>query len=379
MIARRRTREVRCGTLAIGGANPIWVQSMTASKTADLESARSEIRRMLDAGCEIVRVAVFDSADAAALEAVKRFLGRTPLVADIHFNPALALEAIARGADKIRLNPGNVAGRPGRFESEGKERVRAVAEAARRKGVSLRVGVNSGSVEKDLLEKHGRPSAEALVESALRHCAWLEDCGFRDVVVSLKSTDLEVNHEANLRFAGLTDYPIHVGVTEAGLPEYGAIKSALGIGRLLLEGIGDTIRVSLAAEREREIRAAFDILRAAGRRLRGPEIVACPSCGRVAIDVGKVARDLRERLRDVRAPMKIAILGCAVNGPGEASEADLGLAGGRGRGLLFRRGIPLRDVPEEEMAAELEREARKLAAEIEGGTAETPGPGGGGP
>ncbi len=365
MIARRKTREVRCGSLVIGGSNPIWVQSLTTCKTADLEASRSQIRGLLDAGCEIVRVAVFDAADAAALGQLKKFLGAVPLVADIHFNGRFALEAIHQGVDKVRLNPGNVAGLSGGFGREGKERVRAVAGAARRKGVCMRVGVNSGSVEKDLLRKHGRATAEALVESALRHCEWLERCGFRDVVVSLKSTDTEENVEANLRFARLTDFPLHVGVTEAGLPGYGTIKSAVGIGRILLEGVGDTVRVSLTGDKAIEVRAAFDILKAAGRRVREPEIVACPACGRIAIDIEKVVSEVRDRIRDVRVPMRISILGCAVDGPWEAAGADVGLAGERGRGVLFRKGKALRRVKESEMAAELEKEIRKLAAEIE--------------
>jgi len=298
---------------------------------------------------------------------VKKFLGDVPLVADIHFNARFALEAIEQGVDKVRLNPGNVAGLSGRFDGEGRERVRAVAEAARRKGVCMRVGVNSGSVEKDLIEKHGWASSEALVESALRHCEWLEQCGFRDVVVSIKSTDMEQNIVANLRFARLGDFPLHVGVTEAGLPGYGTVKSAVGMGRILLEGVGDTVRVSLTGDKALEVEAAFDILKATGRRVREPEIVACPACGRIAIDLEKIVREVRDRIRDVRVPMRVSILGCAVNGPGEAAGADVALAGERGQGMLFRRGKPLRRVKEEEMVDELVKEIRSLAAEIAGG------------
>jgi (E)-4-hydroxy-3-methylbut-2-enyl-diphosphate synthase len=367
MIVRRKTREVRCGKLVIGGGNPIWVQSLTTARTADAEAVRAQARKLLDAGCEIVRVAVFDGADAQALGSVKKFLGDVPLVADIHFNARFALEAIEQGVDKVRLNPGNVAGLSGRFDGEGRERVRAVAEAARRKGVCMRVGVNSGSVEKDLIEKHGWASSEALVESALRHCEWLEQCGFRDVVVSIKSTDMEQNIEANLRFARLGDFPLHVGVTEAGLPGYGTVKSAVGMGRILLEGVGDTVRVSLTGDKALEVEAAFDILKATGRRVREPEIVACPACGRIAIDLEKIVREVRDRIRDVRVPMRVSILGCAVNGPGEAAGADVALAGERGQGMLFRRGKPLRRVKEEEMVDELVKEIRSLAAEIAGG------------
>lgn len=363
MIVRRKTREVRCGKLVIGGDHPIWVQSLTTAKTADLEATKAEIRRMLDAGCEIVRVAVFDQADAQALGAVKRFLGDVPLVADIHFNYKFALEAIEQGVDKVRLNPGNVAGLSGRFDDAGRERVRQVAQAAGRKGIAMRVGVNSGSVEKDLLEKYGWATSDALVESALRHCEWLERCGFRDIVVSVKSTNMEYVIDATLRFARMTDYPLHVGVTEAGLPGYGTIKSAIGIGRILLEGVGDTIRVSLTGDKALEIQAAYDILKATGRRVREPEIVACPACGRIAIDLERIVREVKERIRDVRVPLRISILGCAVNGPGEAAEADIGVAGGRGEGMIFRKGRLLRRVREAAMVDELEREIRALAAE----------------
>jgi (E)-4-hydroxy-3-methylbut-2-enyl-diphosphate synthase len=360
---------VRCGQLAIGGSNPIWVQSLTTTKTSDLEPTRAEIRRMLDAGCEIVRVAVFDIADAQALGAVKKFLGDVPLVADIHFNYKFALEAIEQGVDKVRLNPGNVGGLAGRFDDLGKERVRIVAEAAKKKGICMRVGVNSGSVEKDLLEKYGWATSEAIVESGLRHCEWLEACGFRDVVVSLKSTNMEYVIDAYLRFAKQTDYPLHVGVTEAGLPGYGTIKSAIGIGRILLEGVGDTVRVSLTGDKALEMEAAFDILKATGRRVREPEIVACPACGRIAIDLEKIVNEVKLRIRDVKVPLRISILGCAVNGPGEAAEADVGVAGERGQGMIFKKGKLLRRVKEEEMVDELEKEVRALAAEMRSGTA----------
>jgi (E)-4-hydroxy-3-methylbut-2-enyl-diphosphate synthase len=372
MVERHRTREVRCGSLVIGGSNPIWVQSLTTTKTADVEATRAEARRMLDAGCEIVRVAVFDAADAQALGAVKGFLGDVPLVADIHFNYKLALQAIEQGVDKVRLNPGNVGGLAGRFDDVGKERVRIVAEAARRKGLCMRVGVNSGSVEKDLLEKHGWATPEAMVESALRHCEWLEGCGFRDTVVSLKSTNMEYVIEAYLRFATLTDYPLHVGVTEAGLPGYGTIKSAIGIGTILRAGAGDTVRVSLTGDKALEMEAAFDILKATGRRVREPEIVACPACGRIAIDLEKIVNEVKVRIKDVAVPMKVSILGCAVNGPGEAAEADIGVAGERGQGMIFKKGRLLRRVKESEMVAELEKEIRKLAGEMKAEGAQGP-------
>ena len=319
---------------------------------------------MLDAECEIVRVAVFDKADAEALGAIKKFLGDVPLVSDIHFNHKFALTAIEQGVDKVRLNPGNIAGLSGSFGVQGRERVKIVADRAKAKGVSMRVGVNSGSIEKDLLEKYGWPTPQAMVESALRHCEFLESIDFRDVVVSIKATNLEHMIENYRLFAKETDYPLHLGVTEAGLPAYGTVKSAIGIGTLLRDGIGDTIRVSLTGDKKLEVEAAFDILKATGRRVREPEIVSCPACGRIAIDLEKVVNEVKERIKDVAAPIRISILGCAVNGPGEAAEADIGIAGERERGLLFRKGKPLRRVAEADMVDELEKEVRKLAAEM---------------
>ena len=363
-MKRHKTREVRCGSLVIGGDNPIWVQSLTTTKTSDLAATQKEIRRMLDAGCEIVRVAVFDSADAEALSGVKKFLGHIPLVADIHFNYKFGLTAVEQGVDKVRLNPGNISGLAGTFGDVGRERVKLVADAAKAKGISMRVGVNSGSVEKDLLEKYGWPKPEAMVESAVRHCEFLESIGFRDIVVSIKSTNLEYGIENYRRFAEQTDYPVHIGVTEAGLPGYGTIKSAIGLGTLLREGIGDTIRVSLTGDKALEMEAAFDILKATGRRVREPEIVSCPGCGRIAIDLEKIVKEVKDRVHDVKAPIQISILGCAVNGPGEAAEADIGVAGERGQGLLFRKGKALRRVKEAVMVAELEKEVRSLAKEM---------------
>jgi (E)-4-hydroxy-3-methylbut-2-enyl-diphosphate synthase len=370
MIARHKTREVPVGKLVVGGGHPIRVQSLTTTKTSDVEATKTEIRRMLDAGCEIVRVAVFDIADAQALGAVKKYLGDVPLVCDIHFNYKFALEAVEQGVDKVRLNPGNVGGLSGTFDEVGKERVRIVADACRRKGLSMRVGVNSGSVEKDLLDKYGWATADALVESAMRHCEWLEKGGFKDIIVSLKSTSMESVVDAYLRFGKATDYPLHVGVTEAGLPGYGTIKSAVGIGRILLEGLGDTIRVSLTGDKALEIKAGFDILKATGRRVLEPEIVACPECGRIQIDLQKIVKEVEERIKDVRVPMRISVLGCAVNGPGEAAESDIGVAGERNQGMIFKKGKLLRRVKETEMVDELEKEVRKLAAEMSAAGAE---------
>lgn len=373
-MERRRAREVRIGSLAIGGDHPIRVQSLTTSKTSDVDATVAEIERMVSAGCEIVRVAVFDVADARALAEVRRRCP-VPLVADIHFNHKFALMAVDAGVDKVRLNPGNIAGLSGTFDREGRARVAEVAAKAKAAGVAMRVGVNSGSVEKDLLEKHGWPKPEAMVESALRHCRFLEEeCDFHDIVVSLKTTTVATMVESYRRFARESDLPLHLGVTEAGPPPYGILKSAIGIGALLLEGIGDTIRVSLTGDKTEEVRAAYDILKATGRRVTGPEINACPECGRIAIDLERVVREVRERIAGrVKAPMKISILGCAVNGPGEAKEADIGLAGGRGEGWIFRRGRVVRKVKEAEMVDALVAEILAMEAETKP-QAGAPGP-----
>jgi (E)-4-hydroxy-3-methylbut-2-enyl-diphosphate synthase len=369
MVERHKTREVRLGRWIIGGNNPIRVQSLTVSKTSDVAAALAEIKPLEEAGCEIVRVAVFDIADAQALGAIKKQM-RVPLVADIHFNYKFALIALDQGVDKVRLNPGNIAGLSGTFNKEGRARVREVALKAKNLGIPMRVGVNSGSVEKDLLEKHGYPTAAAMVESALRHCEFLESLGFRDIIVSIKASDTAKMIENYRRFAAQSDIPTHLGVTEAGPQPYGGIKSSIGIGALLLEGIGDTIRVSLTGSKVEEVQVAFDILKATGRRVTSPEIVACPECGRIAIDLKTVVGQVKERIKDVTAPITISILGCAVNGPGEAREADIGVAGERGKGLIFRKGVEIRRVSEEQMVDALEEEVRRLAAEMEQGAPE---------
>lgn len=362
-VPRRKTREVPVGNLIIGGDHPIRVQSLTTTKTSDLESTRTQIGSLLDAGCELIRVAVFDIADAKALGEVKKMVGDVPLVSDIHFNHRFALEAIEQGVDKVRLNPGNIAGLSGTFDTVGRERVKLVADKARDRGIPMRVGVNSGSVEKDLLDKYGWATADAMVESALRHCEYLESVGFHNIIVSIKSTNMEQCIEAYEKFSAQADFPLHLGITEAGLPGYGTIKSAIGIGALLRQGIGDTIRISLTGDKVLEVEAGFDILKATGRRVREPEIISCPACGRIAIDLEKVVTEVKDRVKDVKVPMKISVLGCAVNGPGEAAEADVGIAGERGKGMLFRKGKFLRRVREEEMVDELEKEVRLIAAE----------------
>ncbi|RMH03693.1 MAG: flavodoxin-dependent (E)-4-hydroxy-3-methylbut-2-enyl-diphosphate synthase [Planctomycetota bacterium] len=360
-MPRRPTRTVTLGDLKIGHEYPIRVQSMTSTDTDDVPATVEQIERLVAAGCEIVRVTVNHDRAADALPEIRRRCP-VPLVADIHFTHRLALRAIEAGVDKVRLNPGNVGSL---------ERVREVVRAAADAGTALRIGVNSGSVEKDLLEKHGWPSPEALVESALRHCATVEEMGFRNYLVSLKSTDTRTVVAANRLFAARTDVPLHLGVTEAGRPGYGSLKSAAGLAPLLLEGIGDTIRVSLTADPVEEIPVAFDILKATGARVTSPELIACPTCGRIEIDLEALMAELERRLDGEEAPVRIAVLGCVVNGPGEAREADIGIAGGGGKGILYRHGRQVRVVPEEQMvdalleeiAAWKEEQKEKAAAE----------------
>lgn len=352
MMQRRKSREVRIGPHTIGGHHPILVQSMTSTLTEDLEGTIAQIRRLEAAGCEAVRVACPNDAAAANLAAIKRAI-RIPLIADIHFSHRLALAAIAAGVEKVRLNPGNIGG---------KKKVQEVTRAAKDRGVSMRLGVNSGSVEKDLIEKYGWPSPEAMVESAMRHIAMLEELDFREFCVSIKSTDCRTLLEANRELARRCEYPLHLGVTEAGLPGYGTLKSAVGLGALLLDGIGDTIRVSLAADPAEEIPVCFDILKATGRRVTSPELIACPTCGRIEIDLEKLVKDVKVRVeaKYPTLPVKISILGCVVNGPGEASEADIGVAGGKGSGLIYRGGQQVRVVKEAELLDALMEEVERF-------------------
>lgn len=359
MIQRRRTREVAVGNVVVGGSNPIAVQSMCTTPTKDVEATVSEIIGAADAGCEIGRVSVFDEQDADALAAVRR-RSPIPLVADIHFRASFALKALEAGIDKIRLNPGNIGG----FA-----RAKPIIEKARDRGVPMRIGVNSGSVERDLLEKYGYPSPQAMVESALRHVEFCESLGYHELIVSIKSSDVVTTVQNYRLFSKQSDYPLHIGVTEAGLPGYGTIKSAIGIGALLVDGIGDTIRVSTIGHPRIETEAAWDILKATGARVREPEIIACPTCGRIAIDLEKAVREVKERIKDVRTPMKISILGCAVNGPGEAREADIGVAGGNGEALIFKKGKVLRKVKEDQLVDELVKEIRLHEAELKAASA----------
>ena len=344
------TRRIQVGAVPMGGGAPVSIQSMCNTATEDVEATVQQIRRLEQAGCDIVRVAVPTEEAARAIPAIKRGI-RIPLVADIHFDYKLALLCIDGGVDKIRINPGNIGS---------KERVRAVADGCRERGIPIRVGVNGGSLEKDLLRKYGGVTAEALAESALGHVHLLEDCGFGDICISVKCSRVPVNMAAYELLHERVDYPLHLGVTEAGTPEMGVLKSAIGIGGLLCRGIGDTLRVSLTADPVEEVTAAKKILQAAGIRRTEPDLIACPTCGRTQYDMLPIAREVERRLKDCHKPITVAVMGCVVNGPGEAAAADVGIAGGRGEGLLFAKGKILRKVPQEQLVDELFREIEKL-------------------
>ncbi len=344
---------MQVGQLAIGDGAPVAVQSMTKTDTRDVAATMDEIYRLQVAGCEIVRLAVPDGEAAEALKEIRRQCP-LPMVADIHFDYRLALAALEAGVDKLRLNPGNIGAR---------HKVEEVVRAARERGVPIRIGVNAGSLEKDILERAGRVP-EALVESALRHVGILEDCGFGDIIISMKSSEVRTMVAAYELIADRVDYPLHLGVTEAGPTFQGTIKSAVGIGHLLAQGIGDTIRVSLTGDSGEEVRVGFEILYALGLREKRLEIVSCPSCGRCEIDLFTVVREAEKRLLgEDLPPMKVAIMGCVVNGPGESREADVGLAGGGGLGLLFRNGRIVRRVAEAEMIDALVEECRRFRDE----------------
>ena len=337
-MKRKITKTVHVRGVPIGGGNPIPVQSMTNTHTDDVAATLAQLRRLQSAGCEIVRLAVPNRLAARALPEIRRGTD-LPLVADIHFDYRLALAAVEAGFDKIRINPGNI-GAP--------ERVRMVADACRERGVPIRVGVNSGSVEKGLLEKYGL-CAKSLCESALGHVKLLEDCGFEDICISVKASDASMTVEANRLLSTLCDYPLHIGVTEAGTKERGILKSAAGIGSLLLDGIGDTIRISLTDAPEEEARAGGELLRALGLR-QGVQFVSCPSCGRTEYDLIGTAKEVEARLRDKPWNITVAVMGCVVNGPGEASHADYGIAGGRSEGVIFKHGEPVARVASDKLA-----------------------------
>ena len=337
------SRQIHVGPLAIGGGAPVSIQSMTNTPTHDVEATLSQIRALAAAGCDIVRVAVPDEAAARAIGALKAG-SPVPLVADIHFDYRLALIAAEQGIDKIRINPGNVGGA---------DRVEAVANACRERGIPIRIGVNGGSLERDLLARYGGPTPEAMVESALGHAALLERYGFEDICISLKASSVPVTMAAYRLMAQQYDYPLHLGVTEAGTPELGVLKAAAGIGGLLALGVGDTLRVSLTADPVEEVLAARQILKAIGLRREGPELIACPTCGRTQIGLIPMARQVEELLKGVDKPITVAVMGCIVNGPGEARHADVGIAGGRGEGVLFRKGEIVARLPEDRLVPEL--------------------------
>ena len=343
------SRQIHAGAVAIGGGAPVTVQSMLNVPSTDVEGSVRQAKALEAAGCELIRAAVPDQAAVRLIAALKEAVS-VPIVADIHFDYRLALESAAAGVDKIRINPGNIGD---------DSRVKAVADACRTRGIPIRVGVNSGSVEKEILAKYGGPTPEALVESALYHASLLERFDFHDIVLSLKSSTVDSTIRAYELCAARCDYPIHLGVTEAGTARMGLIKSAIGIGSLLQRGIGDTIRVSLTADPVEEVRAGQDILRALGLR-PGPQLVSCPTCGRTRIDLISIANEVERRLASCRKNIKVAVMGCVVNGPGEAREADVGIAGGKGEGLLFRKGQILRKVPEDRLVDELMLEIEKL-------------------
>jgi (E)-4-hydroxy-3-methylbut-2-enyl-diphosphate synthase len=336
---RHKTREVAVGDMAIGGDNPIRVQSMTTTDTFDVEATIAQIKRLEEAGCELVRVTVPKAEDAAALTKIRERID-IPLICDIHFDYKMALMALDHPVDKIRINPGNIGGY---------DRFRQVIRKAKERGLPMRIGVNAGSLERELVEKYGFPCPPAMVESAVRYIEIAESEGYHDMIVSLKSSDVPTAVEAYRLFARCCDYPTHIGITEAGKPPYAVTKSAAGLAPILLEGIGDTIRISLLGDPVPEIAAAFDILQATQRRVRRPELIACPTCGRLAIDLEKIIAELEKRLEGRRTPVKVSVLGCVVNGPGEAREADIGIAAGNGKGVIFRNGEIVRHVVEAEM------------------------------
>lgn len=352
-MKRNETRQVRCGDVLIGGGAPVSIQSMTNVDSCDEHALTEQIARLADAGCQIVRISVPDAEAAEVFGSVKRKFQRLPLVADIHFDYRMAIEAIRQGADKIRINPGNIGG---------PERVREVVRAAKEREIPIRVGVNSGSLEKPILTKYGGVTAAALAESALYNLAMIEDLGYDRLVVSLKASDVTLNYEAHRLLASQTDVPVHIGITEAGTPKRGKLKSAIGIGSLLLCGIGDTMRVSLTADPVEEVLFAKEILRTLGMRTSSIDLVSCPTCGRTKINLEALANEVEAKLAPLEDALlakeypsiKVAVMGCAVNGPGEAREADFGVAGGDGQGLLFANGEIVRSaVPEDKLAEEL--------------------------
>ena len=353
MIKRKKTRQIHIGPVDIGGGAPISVQSMTNTKTTDTAATVEQIRALTEAGCDIVRLAVPDMEAAKNLGSIIAAVD-VPLVADIHFDYRLALEAMNQGIAALRLNPGNIGG---------EENVRIVAAEAKKRHIPIRIGVNAGSLDKALLAKYGRITPEAMVESALQHVRLLEAQDFHDIKISLKAHDVPLTLEAYRLMSETVDYPLHLGITEAGTVHSGMIKSAVGIGALLAEGIGDTFRISLTGDPVVEVRVANEILKSLGLREYGPTLISCPTCGRTSIDLPGIAAEVEKRLAAVKAPIQVAVMGCVVNGPGEAREADVGIAGGKGEGLIFRKGEILRKVPENILVEELFKEIDAIIGE----------------
>lgn len=349
-MERRKSRKIKLGNTTLGGDSPVLVQSMLNVPSTNIDGSVAQAKALAAAGCQVIRFAIPDEAALDLIEPIKNAVD-VPLVADIHFNYRLALGAAQRGIDKIRINPGNIGS---------DDRVKAVADICREKQIPIRIGVNSGSLEKHILAKYGAPTPEAMVESAMYHAALLEKFDFNDIVISIKSSNVPTMIAAYEMAAQRCDYPLHLGVTEAGTERMGIIKSAAGIGSLLCHGIGDTIRVSLTDDPVKEVFAAMDILKAIGLKNDSPYLIACPTCGRTRIDLVGLAKQVEEKLRYVHKPIKVAVMGCVVNGPGEAREADIGIAGGDGEGLLFKKGQILRKVPEDQLLTELMKEIDKL-------------------
>lgn len=350
---RRNKRVVNIGGVKIGGDNPVAIQSMCNTDTRDVKATVNQIRALEDAGCELIRVAVPDMEAAEAVGEIKKQI-KIPIVTDIHFDYRLALECMKNGADKVRINPGNIGDR---------DRVRQVVETAKERAVPIRIGVNGGSLEKELLQKYGGVTADALVESAMRHAEILDELNFSDIVVSIKISDVPKMISAYKIFDAVSDIPLHIGVTESGTLKSGTLKSAVGIGSLLSMGIGDTMRVSLTADPVEEVYTAYEIQKVLGLRTSGAQIVSCPTCGRTQIDLIPIANEIENRTRNIKTPIKIAVMGCAVNGPGEAREADIGIAGGKGEGLIFKKGEIVKKVPENKIIDELMAEINKMIGE----------------
>lgn len=346
---RRKSRLIHVGGVPVGGLSPVTVQSMTNTKTGDINATVYQIHRLQEAGCDIVRIAIPDKSAANAIKGIVDMV-QIPVIADIHYDYSLAIRAIENGVNGLRINPGNIGST---------DRIEKIVKAAKNKKIPIRIGVNSGSLEEDILDKYGRASAEALVESALRHVTILEKLGFFEIKISLKASEVLSCIEAYRIIADKVDYPLHLGVTEAGTYTAGTVKSSIGIGSLLMEGIGDTVRVSLTDDPVREIEVGREILRAVGLYNEGVEVISCPTCGRCEIELVKIAREVNDAVRGIKKPLRVAVMGCAVNGPGEAKNAHLGIAGGKGKGLIFKNGIIIRRVKEGELVKALLEEIDK--------------------